>query len=427
MGGGGVVLKFLIDFITQAPVLLAVFTVLGLVFLKKKPGEIFTAGIKTMAGFLILGAGAGILTGSLTPFGKMITEAFHIEGIIPNNEAMIAFAVEKYGVQASLILIGSMGVHLIIARFSPIKFIFLSGHLIFYMSAMLSIVLNGAGLRGGAVIISASLITGLVLSLSPLVSYWAMPKITGMEASYALAQHSNLTYSLSGLIGRWIGKDSPSTENLKLPQSLGFLKDTTVAISITMLLLYSVCAIMSGQSYVERELSNGQHYLVFSFMMAITFTAGVSVLFYGIGMIIDEIIPAFKGISEKLVPGAIPALDCPAIFPFAPNAVILGFLSSLAGGFCGLIIQGFLRTPLIIPGIVPHFFMGATAGIFGNSTGGIKGCIAGAFVHGLISSFLPLILLPFMGEFRASGVLFSDPDTLLTGALTGWALRLLGY
>ena len=42
-------------------------------------------------------------------------------------------------------------------------------------------------------------------------------------------------------------------------------------------------------------------------------------------MVIAEIVPAFKGISDKLVPNARPALDCPVVFPYAPNAVPVSY------------------------------------------------------------------------------------------------------
>ena len=52
---------------------------------------------------------------------------------------------------------------------------------------------------------------------------------------------------------------------------------------------------------------------------------------------------------------------------------------------------------MIVPGLVPHFFTGAAAGVFGNATGGRIGAMSGAFANGLLISFIPAILLIFMG------------------------------
>ncbi|MDO7161178.1 PTS transporter subunit IIC, partial [Acinetobacter baumannii] len=84
-----------------------------------------------------------------------------------------------------------------------------------------------------------------------------------------------------------------------------------------------------------------------------------------------ELIPAFQGIASKVVPGAIPALDCPIVFPYAQNAVLIGFISSFIGGLVGLTILATVLGPawglaLILPGLVPHFFTGGAAGVYGN-------------------------------------------------------------
>ena len=73
-------------------------------------------------------------------------------------------------------------------------------------------------------------------------------------------------------------------------------------------------------------------------MQAITFAAGVYIILAGVRMLIAEIIPAFKGIADKLVPNTKPALDCPTIFPFAPNAVIIGFIFSFIAGLVSMFI-----------------------------------------------------------------------------------------
>ena len=75
-------------------------------------------------------------------------------------------------------------------------------------------------------------------------------------------------------------------------------------------------------------------------------------------LIIGEIVPAFRGIAEKIVPNAKPAIDCPVVFPYAPNAVLMGFLVSFLGGIVGLFVLGginkaLIPVALILPGVIP--------------------------------------------------------------------------
>ena len=139
-----------------------------------------------------------------------------------------------------------------------------------------------------------------------------------------------------------------------------------------------------------------------------------------------EIVPAFKGISDKLVPDSKPALDCPIIFPYAPNAVLIGFFCSFIGGITGMLILGAAGAVIVLPGVVPHFFTGASAGVFGNAAGGIRGAVLGSFVNGLIITFFPVFLLPVMGDLGFANTTFSDTDFAATGIVLGHALKLLG-
>ena len=183
--------------------------------------------------------------------------------------------------------------------------------------------------------------------------------------------------------------------------------------------IYVIVALAAGMGWVEETYSGGINAIIFAITQGGKFAAGVYVILAGVRLILAEIVPAFKGISEKLVPNSIAALDCPIVFPFAPNAVLIGFFSSFVGGIVSMIAMALLGTAVILPGVVPHFFCGATAGVFGNSTGGLKGAIAGAFAQGIAISFLPMFMMPLLGSLGQAGSTFSDADFTIVGILFG--------
>ena len=206
---------------------------------------------------------------------------------------------------------------------------------------------------------------------------------------------------------------------MNLPKNLSFLRDSSVSIALTMMVIYLVLVIAAGAESVQVQFSKGQNYLVWAVIQAITFAAGVFIILQGVRLILAEIVPAFTGFSQKLVPNARPALDCPIVFPYAPNAVLVGFLASFAGGLIGLFILGQLHWVLILPGVVPHFFCGATAGVFGNAVGGRLGASIGAFLHGILITFLPVWLLPVLGDLGFANTTFSDADFGVVGIILG--------
>lgn len=192
-----------------------------------------------------------------------------------------------------------------------------------------------------------------------------------------------------------------------------------------MTIIYLIVAIFAGPAWIAKELSNGTDGLVFALQLAGQFAAGVFVILAGVRLILGEIVPAFKGISEKLVPNSKPALDCPIVYPYAPNAVLIGFISSFAGGLVSMAIMILTGTTVILPGVVPHFFCGATAGVIGNASGGVKGATVGAFMQGVLISYLPIFLMPVLGGLEFEGSTFSDADFGLTGIILG-ALNKMG-
>ncbi|EGQ0374595.1 PTS ascorbate transporter subunit IIC [Staphylococcus pseudintermedius] len=419
------ILDLIVDVLSQPAILVALIAFIGLV-VQKKPVSVVTSGtIKTILGFLVLSAGAGVVVQSLEPFGKIFQHAFGVQGVVPNNEAIISIALEKYGTTAALIMVFGMLVNILIARVSNLKFIFLTGHHTFYMAAFLAIILTVGHIKGVLTVILGALILGLIMAVFPALAQPTMRKITGND-QVALGHFGTVSYWAAGEVGKLFKGHSKSTEEINFPKGLSFLRESTISISLTMILLYLIASLFAGVGYVHDEISKDQNFIVFSLIQGVTFAAGVFIILTGVRLILAEIVPAFKGISEKLVPHSKPALDCPIVFPYAQNAVLIGFFVSFLTGVLGMFVMFLIGGVVILPGVVPHFFLGATSGVFGNARGGIKEAVAGSALNGLLITFLPLLFLPFLGDLGLASTTFSDTDFLVVGIVFGNIVKYLG-
>ena len=410
-------LNLILDILSVPAILVGLISLIGLVLQRKSASDVLKGTIKTILGFLVLGGGAGIAVEALSHFGLMFQEAFNVQGVVPHNEAVVAMALETYGTSTALIMAFGMLANILIARYTNLKYIFLTGHHTLYMAAMIAVILVVAGLQGAMLVIVGSIILGFIMAFFPAIAQPTMRKITGTD-DVAFGHFGTTGYVLSAWVGKMVGKGSSSTEEMEFSQNLGFMRDSSVAISLVMGVFYVIVAVAAGQEFVN-TLSGGQNFILFAILQAITFAGGVYIILQGVRLILAEIVPAFRGISEKLVPDAKPALDCPVVFPYAPNAVLIGFLASFLGGIVGMLILVALNTTIIFPGVVPHFFCGATAGVFGNATGGRKGAFWGAFAHGLLITFLPVLLMPVLGDLGFANTTFSDADFGVVGIILG--------
>ncbi|MDZ5076232.1 PTS ascorbate transporter subunit IIC [Nesterenkonia sp. HG001] len=424
---------FLVNEILSVPAyLIGIITAVGLLALRRSAGQVIGGALKATLGFLLIGAGATLVVASLDPLGVMIQGATGAHGVIPTNEAIVGIAQEHHGSQVAWLMILGFAVSLVLARLTPLRYVFLTGHHILFMATLLTIVLATAGYSGTVtVLVGGALLGILMVSLPALAHPWTR-RITG-DDSIAIGHFGTAGYVAAGAAGRLVGgRRSRSTEELRLPESLRFLRDSMVATALSMVLMYVVIAAI----YVAREgetayeaFDGGAENLGNFMMQAVTqglqFGIAVAVILFGVRTILGEIVPAFQGIAARLVPGAIPALDAPIVFPYAQNAVLVGFISSFIGGLLGLATLSLWLNPalglaLILPGLVPHFFTGGAAGVYGNATGGRRGAVAGGFVNGLLITFLPAGLLLVLGDLAEANTTFGDTDF-------GWFGILIGY
>lgn len=413
------IINFIVSVVSTPAILVGLIACLGLV-LQHKPGTKTLEGtVKTFVGFLVLTSGAGILSGALTPFAAMFKFALHVQGVVPSNEAVVAIALQKYGTTTALIMFVGMIVNVLLARFTNFKYIFLTGQAMLYVSCLTAVILISTGMKANFLtIVLGGLFEGTLLTVTPALCQPFMRKITGGDA-VAMGHTGNIGYATAGLMGKWFGDSSKSTEDIEFPKGLSFLRDSTVSITLVMGIVYLVLAIISGPHFIETKLSAGTNFLVYAITQAGTFAAGFYVVLAGVRMILGEIIPAFQGIATKLVPNAKPALDVPIIFPYGKNALLIGFFVSFIVGTLSMFVMVGMKTTVIIPGVVGHFFCGGAAGIYGNATGGRRGAIIGSAVNSLLISWLPLFILPVLGGLKLAASTFADTDYLVPGILLG--------
>ena len=396
-------LDVLVQIMSKPAILVGLIAMFGLISLKKSFDAVVTGTVKTIIGFLILSGGASIVIGAITPLGILMQEGFGLQGTLPVNEVFTAKAQELYGTQISLVFFFAFLVNLLLARFTPMKYIFLTGHHTLFASTMVTGILGLTIFKDGpsaALIAVSALIVGFMMVFFPWLSAPFMEKITGTR-DFVMGHFGTTNYVLAGWLGEKVGDPKDSTENIKFPGWISFMKEPLIAMGVVMVIIYLVAGIaavrVEGAEEAGRSFLSTDSWWLNCLIQGLTFGAGVGVILLGVRMILADIVPAFRGFAEKIVPDAIPALDCPVVFPYGQNAVLVGYLSSIVGGLAAMGLQISFIPPgalmgtlggVILPSMIIHFFVGGTSGVFGNATGGWKGAVLGGFLCGLLFTLL---------------------------------------
>lgn len=411
-------IQWLADNFFGVPAILLGFIVfLGLILQKKSASEVISGTFKAMIGFLIINAGSGVITGALGVFEPMWSEVFGIEGAEFGNFLGQEGFINKYGSAVTLAMTLGFVINVLLARFTRFKYIYLTGHMMFWTTLIFAgiIIDTTTDVPFWALVIILSIVMGLYWTFQPAIVQPFMRKVMGHD-NIALGHTSAAGALLGALLGKWLGNKENDAEKVKLPKGLEFLRDNNVITALTMGILFVIGALVllakntpNAQALMAE--AGNQSFVMYAIIQSFTFAAGIAVVLYGVRMFIGEIVPAFNGIATKLVPGAKPALDCPVVFTAAPNAVILGFLGAFVGAILWLVVLGNTVGYVFVPTMIVLFFHGATAGVFGNSTGGVRGALLGGFITATIVAWGQWIMVKFM-------ISSTIPDTAMWAADT---------
>lgn len=386
----------------QPFLLMAIVVLIGYIAMNAKPMKAIVGALKASVGILAMGMGSGAL---ITNFGYLltaVTNATGIQGAGLNTYPTMTADYEKidsvlgsgtgaaWGIYTLLVAFVLNLVLVAFRKYTKIRAVYLTGNAMIVQAGISTyIVWKFLGTGMLPTIIIAAAITALYWGICSTLLIKPTHQITGGD--FTVAHQQMVTSFLAYKIAPKIGNPEDDIEKKKMPSTLNFLQDSIVATALVMLLSVIVIFFLVGEEQINwlrmeaYKQASYKNNIVFALWIAFTLTANIVVLLYGVRMFVGELMMSFKGISEKLLPGAVAGVDCAAIFGFAPKSVVLGLLFGTLGQVLGLLGLLAFKSPIfLIPGFIPLFFDNATVSIFANKFGGWKAAAILCTINGLI-------------------------------------------
>ncbi|WP_199732035.1 PTS transporter subunit IIC [Cellulomonas triticagri] len=410
----------------QVAVLIGLIAIVGLALQRKPVEQVVAGGLRATIGVVVLNIGVEIFVGGLVSFQAIVASAMGLRP--PTSDATLTEFGSGVGSVVPLIIAGGFVVHLVLVRlFRAARFVYLTGHLMYWMSVVIAASLVEAFGDVNRWVLAAvgSLLIGCYWVLQPLWTAPLMRKVMGND-DVGLAHTDSSIAIAAGYGAKALRLGDPrrhDSEQLRLPRALSFFKDINVSTAFVIGAIMLVAILFADGGVVTEQMGDADVLpVVWALLQALRFAAGIAILLFGVRMFLSEIVPAFKGLSERALPGARPALDLPVTFTQAPTAVMIGFLASTV---TFLVLMGLFAAAgwfVLVPPMIMLFFGGGAGGVFGNAVAGWRGAVFGGVLNGVVLGFGQWIGWGVWGGTAPELATLADADWFVVG----WALRWAG-
>lgn len=423
----------------QIELVMGIVVLIGLLLQKKKPIDVVMGVVKAVVGVMILKQGSTLLQAAYKPVMEMLKATFGVTGIITENYsgmAAINTAIpELVAIVPTVMLFGFL-INILLARFGPLKVVFLTAHTMLAFATLTVWLANWFfGVEGTQLLIVCSLFCGVFWTVMPAWTYRYSKAFAGN--GFTLGHISGMAAVISSRIGMLLGHydaknprlfeegEEDEEANGRFHSLTRLFNDSTVVTCLLMTIVLGGGCLLAGREAIQ-EAAGATNWVVFTIELGASFTVGIVVLLAGVRMMIAELVPAFKGISDKLVPGAVPSVDMPVFYPLAPFASVLGFLGAFLGEFAGFfVLLATGSATLMIPGIIATFFDGGIAGVFGFKYGGRRAAFFGGLVVGMVQ-ILGGVLFTTMSGLGTLGATYGNTDFGTTMMLLTAVMKAVG-
>ncbi|RLE57796.1 MAG: hypothetical protein DRJ40_00855 [Thermoprotei archaeon] len=420
------ILEFIVNLFRQPALFIGIIALIGYLLMKEDINKTIIGSIKAAAGLAILLWGVGFMFQGLQPIGTVLAKTVGVKPL----EVTVGTSkiIRQYGTEIGIAMIVMFLTNLFLARVTKMKYIYLTGQLYLFVTWILTgIFAYTWGLSG----IPLALVVGVVSGIYVTIQQWYTAKFAlaiNPKKDYVLGHICSLGVLITSLIftkgGKQLERPSHvrSMEEMTLPKKLQWIGETTGLLFVLFLVIYLVLIGLNYPECLKLATAAGMHPVVWAIMQSLTFTAGFAVLILGVQLLVENLIPAFKGIALKLVPGALPGLDVPMFYVFAPKTTaITGVIGIIAQVAFALIVMALGYPYFIFAPSAWVWFHAACAGVFGNHFGGIRGAITGAIITALLMVIGQMILTPILGPIIGDYFMWGgDPDLQIYGSIIAW-------
>lgn len=408
------------NILTQPAFLIGFIVLIGYLLLKKPLYECISGFLKATVGYLILNVGSVGLVTSFRPILVGLKERFHLSAMVTDpyfGQNAVTAGIEKtfgrtFGDTMLLLLIAFI-FNILLVRFkkyTKLRAVFTTGNVQVQQAATAFWLLLFCFPDMGRLPIL--FIMGVILGL-----YWAVGSnlTVGITqdltegASFAIAHQQMFgIYIFARLAERFKSKKSNKRlEDIELPGFLSMFNDNMVATSILMLFFFGIILVVLGPDYLiqAKFMEEGQSFVFYILETSLMFAVYLAILQLGVRTFVAELTESFQGISNTLLPGAVPGIDIAATFAFgSPNAVTIGFLMGSLGQFLMIVLLIVLKSPtIIVAGFIPLFFDNAAIAVYANNRGGIKAAVLFPFISGIIQVLGSALIATWVGLAQYGG------------------------